>query len=108
MVGLALIIGIAVGLGTAWFVLRRSARNATRAEQGARRELDVVRQELAGTRAELAIERRSFDEKVVNAVKAASSDALRANNSLFLELAETKLTSYVKPLKDSLEKVDGP
>ncbi len=35
------------------------------------------------------------------------AEAFQANNSAFLELAETKLTGYVGPLKESLEKVDG-
>ena len=73
----------------------------------ASRRLGVVERELAGTRAELDVERRSFDEKVVTAVRAASADAYQANSSAFLEIAESKLTGYVKPLKESLEKVDG-
>jgi DNA recombination protein RmuC len=55
----------------------------------------------------LEVERRSFDDKVVNAVRAASADAYQANSSAFLEIAESKLTGYVRPLKESLEKVDG-
>ncbi len=103
MVTFALVLGIVLGLGAGWVALRGRIAAASLAQT----ELDGVRQELAGTRAELAVERRSFDEKVVNAVKAASADAMKANNTQFLELAEMKLTSYVKPLKDSLEKVDG-
>lgn len=103
MTALALVLGILLGLGAGRLAMRRHAAAAA----GARAELEDVRQELAGTRAELAVERRSFDEKVLNAVKAASADAMKANNTQFLELAETKLTTYVKPLKDSLEKVDG-
>ena len=41
------------------------------------------------------------------AVRAASAEAYQANSSAFLELAESKLTGYVRPLKESLEKVDG-
>ena len=43
----------------------------------------------------------------MNAVRAASADAYQANSSAFLEIAESKLTGYVRPLKESLEKVDG-
>src|SRR5215204_6675002 len=64
-------------------------------------------QELAVSRAELEVERRAVDEKLVHAVKAASTEAYHATNSAFLELAEAKLTGYVRPLKESLEKVDG-
>jgi DNA recombination protein RmuC len=93
MVVLALILGIAVGALAAWLYGSRRLAGAER--------------DLAATRAELDVERRSFDEKVVNAVRAASADAYKANSSAFLELAESKLTGYVRPLKESLEKVDG-
>ncbi|HWL31964.1 MAG TPA: DNA recombination protein RmuC [Gaiellaceae bacterium] len=93
MVILALILGLLLGAMGVWLY--------------ASRRLGVVERELAGTRAELDVERRSFDEKVVTAVRAASADAYQANSSAFLEIAESKLTGYVKPLKESLEKVDG-
>ena len=93
MVILALILGLVLGALVTWVV--------------ASRRLNVAERELAGTRAELDVERRSFDDKVVNAVRAASADAYQANSSAFLEIAESKLTGYVKPLKESLEKVDG-
>ena len=93
MVVLALILGFVLGALVTWVV--------------ASRRLSFVESALAGTRAELDVERRSFDDKVVHAVRAASADAYQANSSAFLEIAESKLTGYVKPLKDSLEKVDG-
>ena len=40
-------------------------------------------------------------------MRAASADAYQANSTAFLEIAESKLTGYVRPLKESLEKVDG-
>ena len=93
MVILALILGLLLGAIAVWLY--------------ASRRLGMVERELAGTRAELDVERRSFDEKVVTAVRAASADAYQANSSAFLEIAESKLTGYVRPLKESLEKVDG-
>ena len=93
MVILALILGVALGALIAWVL--------------ASRRLNTAETQLACTRAELDVERRSFDDKVVHAVRAASADAYQANSSAFLEIAETKLTGYVKPLKESLEKVDG-
>ena len=57
--------------------------------------------------AELDVERRSVDERITAAAKALSADALKENNASFLALAETKLQGYVKPLKESLDKVDG-
>jgi DNA recombination protein RmuC len=62
-----------------------------------------VRTELAGTRAELDVERRSFDEKVVAAVRSASTEAYQANSTAFLQIAETKM----RPLKESLDKVES-
>jgi DNA recombination protein RmuC len=93
MLIVALILGIALGACAAWVY-------------GSRR-LYATERELAATRAELDVERRSFDEKVVHAVRAASAEAYQANSSAFLEIAESKLTGYVKPLKESLTKVEG-
>jgi DNA recombination protein RmuC len=93
MVILALILGVVLGAFATWIY--------------ASRRLQAAERDLAGTRAELDVERRSFDEKMMHAVRAASADAYQANSSAFLEIAESKLTGYVKPLKDSLEKVDG-
>jgi DNA recombination protein RmuC len=64
-------------------------------------------QDLAVSRAELEVERRAVDEKLVHAVKAASTEAYQATNTAFLELADAKLSGYVRPLKESLDKVDG-
>jgi len=93
IIGPALIIGLALGALAVWLFLSRRLVERER--------------ELSTTRAELDVERRSFDHKVVHAVQAASNEAFRANNTAFLELAETKLSSYVRPLKESLERVDG-
>jgi DNA recombination protein RmuC len=100
MLVLALVTGLALGALGSWLV-------AARLRSGVDRELADTRSELAATRAELDVERRSFDEKVVTAVRAASADAYRANSSAFLEIAESKLTGYVRPLKESLAKVEG-
>ena len=70
MVIVALILGLVLGSLVTWVA--------------ASRRLGVAERELAGTRAELDVERRSFDDKVVNAVRAASADAYQANSSAFL------------------------
>ena len=46
------------------------------------------------------------DERLEAAIKALSTEALDANSTRFLELAETHLTGHVRPLKDSLERMD--
>ena len=97
MVVVTLVLGLVLGAALGALVVR------IRASRGlAERDRD-----LAVARAELDLERRATDQRLVHAVRAASSEAFQANNSAFLELAETKLTGYVRPLKESLEKVDG-
>lgn len=93
MVVIAFLLGLLLGTLCVWVLASRRL---------AERERD-----LAVARASLDLERRTGDERLVHAVKAASSEAFQASNSAFLELAETKLTGYVRPLKESLDKVDG-
>ena len=100
MVLLALVLGLTLGAFASWLV-------ASRLRAETERRLAGTRAELAATSAELDVERRSFDEKVVNAVRSATTDAYQANSSAFLEIAESKLTGYVRPLKESLAKVEG-
>jgi DNA recombination protein RmuC len=73
-----------------------------------RRVEDVIELEraLAGVEAELAVERGSLDERLEAAVKVLSTEALDANSTPFLELAETHLSGHVRPLRDSLERMD--
>ncbi len=73
-----------------------------------RRVQEVIELEraLAGVEAELAVERGSRDERLEAAIKALSTEALDANSTRFLELAETHLSGHVRPLKDSLERMD--
>ena len=47
-----------------------------------------------------------LDERLAAAVKTLSSEALDANSTRFLELADSRLSGYVRPLKDSLERMD--
>jgi DNA recombination protein RmuC len=99
----AMLIGLLAGAAGAWLALR--ARVAAGDE--AARALRLAEQRLAAALAELDVERRSADERLATAAKALSADALRENNAAFLALAETKLSGYVAPLKESLDKVDG-
>ena len=69
--------------------------------------MSTLDRELASARAELALERRSFDERLQLAVKALSAEALQQNNESFLALAGTKLDGTIAPLKQSLEKVES-
>ncbi len=102
MVVLALLGGMVAGaLGV--FVLVRPALVERRRRVN---EVIELRTELAGTRAELAAERSVLDERLAAAVKTLSTEALDANSARFLELADSKLSGYVRPLTSSLEQMD--
>jgi DNA recombination protein RmuC len=89
-------LGLIVGCAAAWIALR--ARLAT-AESTIELERRATEEKLsAADRARADLEQQ---------FSALSADALRQNNSAFLQLAESKLQGYVGPLKESLEKVDG-
>ncbi len=98
MVGLALLIGILLGaLGA--FVLVRPAliERRRRIEQ-----VVVLERELAATRAELSVERETLDARLETAIRALASEALDANASRFVELADARML----PLRESLERMD--
>ncbi|HET9437975.1 MAG TPA: DNA recombination protein RmuC [Gaiellaceae bacterium] len=102
MVILALLIGLAVGALAVLLAVRPAL------VERRRRALEVLELErtLAGVEAELRVERESVDARIEAAVRALSSEALDANSTRFLELAETHLSGHVKPLKESLERMD--
>ena len=102
MVIAALLIGLAVGAGVVLVAVRPALVERRRRE----REVIELGRSLAAAEAELRVERESADARLETAVKALSTQALDANSSRFLELAETHLTGHVKPLKDSLERMD--
>jgi DNA recombination protein RmuC len=102
MVIAALLIGLATG-GLAVLVAVRPALLERRRRV---QEVIVLERALAGAEAELAVERGSLDERLEAAIKTLSTQALDANSARFLELAETHLTGHVRPLKDSLARMD--
>jgi DNA recombination protein RmuC len=86
---LTLLTGIALGGAGVWFVVR-----------------DRAAIQLRGAEERFALAERANNE-LERRFEALSAEALRANNTAFLQLAGTKLDGYVAPLKESLEKVDG-
>jgi DNA recombination protein RmuC len=91
MVVVTRILGLALGAGCAWIVLRsRTAQLET--------ELTLVRQ--AGQ------ERAAVVTEARDAFRALSSEALQRTSSSFLEVAKTQISGHVAPLKDSLERMD--
>ncbi len=124
---LCLVVGAALG----WFIAQaRAAASVERArlatEQVAKLEAELTT--LRSRATELETERGALKEaqaKLLESFKALSADALRSNNQSFLELAretfgklhqqsadelgkrQQAIDSMVKPLKESLEKVDA-
>jgi DNA recombination protein RmuC len=102
MVIVALLIGLLVGAIVVLLAMRPALLERRRRVQ----EVIDLERTLAGAEAELAVERGSRDERLETAIRALSTEALDANSARFLELAETHLTGHVRPLKDSLERMD--
>ena len=102
MVIAALLIGLAVGA----FAVLVAVRPALVERRRRMQEVIALERELAAREAELAVERGLRDERLEAAIKALSTEALDANSTRFLELAETHLSGHVRPLKDSLERMD--
>jgi len=102
MVITALLIGIAVGAAAVLIAVRPALVERRRRVQ----EVIQLERSLAGLEGELAVERDSRDVRLEAAIKALSTEALDANSARFLELAETHLSGQVRPLKESLERMD--
>ncbi|HYP07725.1 MAG TPA: hypothetical protein VER03_15940, partial [Bryobacteraceae bacterium] len=98
--------------------LRRETERRAHAEATAQRVPDLESRlaELQSSNTALAAERRVLAEaqtKMLESFRALSSQALQANNQMFLDLADTALAKrqmaideLVRPLKESLNKVD--
>lgn len=102
MVVLVFALGIAAGALGVYLVVRPALAERRRRTD----EVIELRSELAKTCAELSAERSVLDERLTAAVKTLSAEALDANSARFLELADSRLSGYVRPLKDSLERMD--
>jgi DNA recombination protein RmuC len=102
MVITALLIGIAAGAATVLIAVRPALVERRRRVQ----EVIQLERSLAGLEGELAVERDSRDVRLEAAIKALSTEALDANSARFLELAETHLSGQVRPLKESLDRMD--
>lgn len=102
MVIAALVIGLVLGALAVLIAVRPALLERRRRVQ----EVIELQRAVAGAEAELRIERESADVRLETAVKALSVEALDANSSRFLELAEARLSGHVKPLEVSLERMD--
>ncbi|MCG3128320.1 MAG: hypothetical protein CHACPFDD_03203 [Phycisphaerae bacterium] len=126
------LVGVALGAGLAWLLTRPllKAAEANGEQRGAARAAVRVAEletQLAGERQAAADKLRLLDEaeqKLSNAFKALAADALRGNNETFTQQAQstfeklmesargdlsarqTSIDELIKPLRESLEKVD--
>ena len=99
---LASVLGVAAGALGAYLLLRPALAERRRRVD----EVIELERSLAETRGELAAERNALDERLAATIKALSTEALDANSTRFLELADSRLSGYVRPLKESLERMD--
>ena len=123
-----LALGLAVGTVSLWFITRTKLKyefERGRAQGETERAILQTRleEERKASQEKLTL-LNSAEEKLAHAFKALSADALRSNNQSFLDLAKQNLESFqqsakgelerrqsaigdlIKPLKESLEKVD--
>ena len=102
MAVITLLIGLLLGAFGVFVVVRPALVER-------RRRIDQVvalERELAESRAEIAAGERVLDERVASTIARISTQALDANSARFLELADSRLSGYVRPLKDSLDRMD--
>ena len=102
MVILALVIGLLLGVLGVLVAVRPALVERRRRVQ----EVIALERSLAAAETELRVEREAANARLEAAVKTLSTEALDANSARFLELAETHLSGHVKPLTDSLERMD--
>ncbi len=102
MVILALVTGLILGALGVLLAVRPALLERRRRVD----EVIVLQRELAATSAELEVERSTLDDRLTAAMRTLSAEALDANSARFLELAESRLTGQVTPLKDSLARMD--
>jgi DNA recombination protein RmuC len=124
-----LALGLAVGTVTLWFITRSKLKyEFERGRRYGETERAVLQtrleEERKASQEKLAL-LNNAEGKLADAFKALSADALRSNNQSFLDLAKQNLANFqqtakgelerrqsaidelIKPLKESLEKVDG-
>lgn len=106
---IGLLTGLALGAVGVWLTLRErvlASSDTTRRASTLELENRALERRAIEAEAHLEAERGSLDERVANAVKSASSAAMKESSGAFLDLAQTKLDAYVAPLRESLGKVE--
>jgi len=124
-----LAVGLAIGAVSLWFITRTKLKyefERGRAQGETERAVLLTRleEERKGSQEKITL-LNNAEGKLADAFKALSADALRNNNQSFLDLAKQNLENFqqtakgelerrqsaigdlIKPLKESLDKVDG-
>src|SRR5690349_22437057 len=101
MVLIGLFIGLVVGALGVLLALRPALVERRRSLA----QVLELERELAAANAELAAG-GALEERLQATIKSISTEALDANSTRFLELAESRLSGHVRPLKESLEWAD--
>ena len=124
-----LVIGIIIGTVSLWFTTRTKLKyefeRGRAAGETERARLETRLEEERKASQDKITLLNNAEAKLADAFKALSADALRSNNQSFLDLAKQNLETFqqtakselerrqsaigdmIKPLKESLEKVDG-
>jgi DNA recombination protein RmuC len=109
MVIAALLIGIAVGAGAVYLVVRSALGQPVRSALGERSrqrdEIAGLQRELVAAEARLEAGDATFGNRLEEAVRSASTRAFRESSGQFLEVAQARIATTVAPLADSLQQV---
>jgi len=101
-IALALLAGLALGALSVWLAVRGAlAERRTLSDAAHEREIHLTE---VTTRLETV--EAGVDERLTSAIKELSAQALRENSAAFADQAIGRLDQYVKPLKESLDKVE--
>lgn len=102
LIALALLIGLALGAGLAWLLLRPAL-----AERLAQRDrVILLERDYATASARLEAAEGGFDHRLTDAVRAASTEAFQQTGTRFLDVAKSQIETTVAPLKEALQRSD--
>jgi DNA recombination protein RmuC len=99
---IAALTGVAVGATCVWLLLRPAlAERSTRAN-----EVVGLQRQLLSAETRLGAAELALDQRVRDAIKAASAEAYSQTNAQLVELAKGRLETTVAPLRESLRHVN--
>jgi DNA recombination protein RmuC len=101
-IAFALVAGAVIGGVAVLFLLRSRLRE----REGYRARLLEAERELISAETRLEASESTFGERLTHAIKAVSAEALKENAAAFADQAMGRLDQFVKPLKESLDKVE--